>query len=86
MPDKTTLCTKYFANVCCPCAYIRTTECQNGGIRLQGGANANEGRVEVCNENRWGSVCDDNWGTTDAMVACGQLGFATAGMYNNVVP
>ena len=58
------------------------TECQNGAIRLQGGVNPREGRVEVCNENRWGTVCDDAWGTVDAMVACGQLGFATTGKSN----
>ena len=56
-------------------------ECQNGAIRLQGGANAQEGRVEVCNENRWGSVCDDGWNTVDAQVVCRQLGFETTGMY-----
>ena len=61
------------------------TECQNGDIRLQGGANANEGRVEVCNENRWGSVCDDAWGATDAAVACRQLGFDATGMYSNTL-
>ena len=56
-------------------------ECQNGAIRLQGGTNSLEGRVEVCNENRWGSVCDDAWGTIDAQVACRQLGFDTTGTY-----
>ena len=53
--------------------------CQNGAIRLQGGSNQNEGRVEVCNENRWGSVCDDGWNAADAQVACRQLGFAANG-------
>ena len=53
--------------------------CQNGGIRLQGGSNTNEGRVEVCNENRWGSVCDDGWNAADAMVACRQLGLSPQG-------
>ncbi len=56
--------------------------CQNGDIRLQGGSNASEGRVEVCNENRWGTVCDDGWSTQDAQVACNQLGFAGQGNRN----
>ena len=32
------------------------------------------GRVEVCSK-RWGTVCDDSWGT-DAQVVCRQLGFS----------
>lgn len=63
--------------------YFLCTVCQNGDIRLQGGANSNQGRVEVCNENRWGSVCDDAFGTIDASVACRQLGFDAQGKQLN---
>ena len=54
------------------------TTCIQGAIRLQGGT-ANQGRVEICNSNVWGTVCDDLWGTPDAQVACRQLGFTTTG-------
>ena len=47
-----------------------------GAIRLAGGALPNEGRVEVCLNSRWGTVCDDAWGTVDANVACRQLGYS----------
>ena len=53
--------------------------CNQGDIRLQGGANNMTGRVEICNLHQWGTVCDDIWGVQDAQVACRQLGFASTG-------
>jgi len=57
--------------------------CTNGDIRLRGSSNNYEGRVEICNNNAWGTVCDDAWGTPDANVACRQLGFSSTG--NNLI-
>ena len=54
------------------------TGCTQGAIRLQGGT-ATRGRVEICNRNVWGTVCDDLWGAVDARVACRQLGFSITG-------
>ena len=53
--------------------------CRNGDIRLVDGTTRNEGRVEICWNNTWGTVCDDRWSRADAIVACRQLGFSTDG-------
>ena len=57
-----------------------TTVCTQGDIRLQDGAHNMTGRLEICNFNEWGTVCDDFFYLIDARIACRQLGFSDAGM------
>ena len=55
------------------------TNCTEGDIRLVGGADDYEGRVEVCHDTVWGTVCDDFWSANDGRVACRQLGLPFVG-------
>ncbi len=45
------------------------------GVRLEGGRDESEGRIEVKIGRDWGTVCDDDWDDVDANVTCRQLGY-----------
>ena len=67
------------------CAYINSictdmatkySPCNDNDVRLGGGSTFNQGRLEVCMNSAWGSVCDSEGVFTrdEAKVACRQLG------------
>ncbi len=53
--------------------------CRDGEVRLADGGSYTEGRVEICLNNEWGTVCNQNWDLTDAVVVCRQLEYSSNG-------
>ncbi len=59
------------------CTGVRV--CPQGNVKLvDGPTDEFEGRVEICNDNQWGTVCDDSRGEKDAIVVCTQLEYTGA--------
>lgn len=55
-------------------------ECSDGDIRLVGGTILS-GRLEVCLNNAWGTVCGEGFTEDDAQVVCNQTGLPHNGTY-----
>ena len=56
---------------------IPATDCLNGRVRLMNGSvpsNGMEGRVEICYNNIYGTICDDLWDEQAARVVCRGIG------------
>ena len=53
--------------------------CTHGDIRLGDDA-VLRGRVEVCINGTWGTICDHHWTQQEASVVCSHLGYSPYGI------
>ena len=49
--------------------------CTDQDLRVQGGKNRREGRLEVCYNQAWGTICNTVYGQHAAKIFCVRLGF-----------
>ena len=59
---------------------VAVANCTNGEVRLVDGPSTNKGRLEVCHNQAWTTVCNNGFGTEESRVICGQLGFQRYGI------
>ena len=59
---------------------VKQASCTNGEVRLVNGSGPHEGRVEICVNEAWGTICSNSWSSFDAKVVCRQLGYIPIGL------
>ena len=75
----------YVSYICTDTTRFWNSNPYPGMIRLQGGSYSNQGRVEVYCNGQWGTICDNGFGSTDALVLCKQLGYTGYIKYNQFI-
>jgi len=60
--------------------------CSTENALMLADGNTTSGRLEICHNGLWGTVCDDSFSDVDAGVACRQLGYAFGSTSGNAVP
>jgi len=50
------------------------SDCLDGSVRLSSGNNSQEGRLEVCINHAFGTVCRTAFSTDEADIVCRSLG------------
>ena len=65
---------------------VTFANCTHGELRLAGSNIVTKGRVEICFNGVWGTVCDNGWSTVDANIVCNQLGYYPSGIDMTIQP
>ena len=68
------LTTECCENINCSHGDLRIRSCNDDSAQL-----FREGRLEVCVNSTWGTICDKAYSSRDAQVACAQLGYDDGG-------
>ncbi len=69
------------AGVVCQSISLEGSNCSTGDVRLVNGSNSLEGRVEICFNGAWGTVCNRQFDQDVAAVICHQLNYTTNGNF-----
>ena len=56
-------------------------DCTDGEVSVVGGSSSREGRLEICVNGAWGTVCDKSFDVNNAVVICNQLGYTGLGLF-----
>ena len=59
--------------------YIAIAPCNESDVRLMDGPSKASGRIELCHNGTWGTICSDFWDNIDASILCKQLGYSPYG-------
>ena len=59
-------------------------DCTDYDVQLVNGSTPNEGKVLICINGVWGTLCDNSINNVDAAVICNQLGY-TGGKYKTYI-
>ena len=58
--------------------------CSDGDLRFVGGYSEFDGLLQVCFDQRWGTINGDGWSYSDNQVVCRQKGFESTGELQNL--
>lgn len=56
---------------------VSFSRCEDGDMRVVNGSSVLEGRLEVCINNAWGTVCDRGFGSSEARVVCRKINYTS---------
>ena len=59
--------------------FLVAVPCTFGDVRLAASTYSGIGRIEVCQDGSWGTICSNAWDDLDASIACRASGYSAYG-------